>query len=277
MCDFHSCVIRADGALAHVAGNSHSSAVAKAGWAENRAHARPCFVEAEWDGIGEYPGAEKICRIPEGEKLTAKQRETVDRHYKALADVMNSPQPSARSLARFAAPEFSDVQIARLRKLPNMPETIGYLAKRIAESGHVDGFAPDFLAAYAAGKDYSMIWPRFSLWLLTDEKSGVIRLAKAKRTRDAINGVAALYARWIETGKKPDVEEWRKVRAATARAATARAAAYAAAAAAAYAAAYAAAAAAAYAAAAYAAYAYADARKLHWQKMAAKLISLLNS
>ncbi len=271
MCDFHSCVIRADGALAHIAGNSHSDAVKQAGWAENESHKRPRFVEAEWDGSGKYPGAEAICRIPDGEKLTAKQRETCDRHYKALADVLNSAKPAAHSLARFAAPEFEDVRLARLRKLPGMPETIGWLAKRIAENGHNDGFAGSVLSAFTVGKDYSTVWPRFALWLMTDEKHGVLRLAKDQRTKDAINGVAVLYSRWIETGTKPDVEEWRKARSAAAD--DAAYAAYAAAAAAA-AAAYAAYAAAADAAAAAAA---AAARKSQWIAMGKKLIELLKS
>lgn len=261
MCDFHSCVIRADGALAHVAGNSHSIAVQKAGWAENEPHKRPRFVEAEWDGIGKYPGADIICRVPEDEELTAKQRATCDRHYKALADVMNNAEPSKISLARFEGPEFSDVAIARLRKLPGMVETVGFLAKRIAESGYFDDFSGKFLAAWKPEKDNSMVWPRFALWLMTDEKHGVLHLAKTQRTKNAINDVAELYARWIETGKKPDVEEWRKIRdvADAAGAYVAAAAADAA------------------GAGAYVAYAAADgARKLHWIEMAKKLLELIS-
>ena len=34
------------------------------GWKNNEDFKRPVFVEAEWDGRGEYPGAEKICRVP---------------------------------------------------------------------------------------------------------------------------------------------------------------------------------------------------------------------
>ena len=64
MCDFHSCCVRVDGALAHVPENSHSKAAQEAGWMENEPHKRPRFVETEWDGRGKYPGAERIARVP---------------------------------------------------------------------------------------------------------------------------------------------------------------------------------------------------------------------
>ncbi len=206
MCDFHSCVIRADGALAHVAGNSHSEAVKAAGWAENRPHARPCFVEAEWNGEGKYPGADKICRVPEGEKLTAKQRETVDRHYKALADVMGG-KPSARSLARFAAPEFSDVLSKAAFKAPNLTEELRGVAKEIG--ARVPEFTGQFIAAVKRGADYSRTWPAFALWLLTDEKHGMIQHThKYPDANRAVKQVAELYDRWAKTGVKPSREEF---------------------------------------------------------------------
>jgi hypothetical protein len=113
MCDFHSCCIRVDGALAHVAENSHSSAAAAAGWKENEPLKRPRFVEAEWDGIGEYPGAERITRVQAGEELTAKQRRKIDAHYQALAAILKNTEPTAEQLGRWNKPAFADV-LARL-------------------------------------------------------------------------------------------------------------------------------------------------------------------
>jgi hypothetical protein len=109
MCDFHSCCIRVDGALAHVAENSHSSAALAAGWKENEPHKRASFVEAEWNGRGEYPGADKICRVQAGEELTAKQRKKCDDHYKALAAILKNKTPSAAELLRWNKPAFRDV------------------------------------------------------------------------------------------------------------------------------------------------------------------------
>ena len=109
MCDFHSCCIRVDGALAHVAENSHSSAALAAGWKENEPHKRARFVEAEWNGRGEYPGADKICRVQAGEELTAKQRKKCDDHYKSLAAILKNKTPSAAEFLRWNKPAFRDV------------------------------------------------------------------------------------------------------------------------------------------------------------------------
>ena len=70
MCDFHSICVRVDGAIAHVAKNSHSEAVEAAGWKENKDHLPPVFVEAEWNGEGKFPGIEKITRGTPNTKLS---------------------------------------------------------------------------------------------------------------------------------------------------------------------------------------------------------------
>ncbi len=172
------------------------------------------------------------------------------------------------------------------------------------EDSIFEGLAPElalgwparFAEALPVGRDLEMVWPRLALWMLGDPYAGVLRLAKTERSKVAIAGVVALYQRWVD-GEKPSAEEWRKARAApyaayayaAAAAAAADAYAYApyadaayayaaadAAAAAAYAdAAYAYAAAAADAAAA-AAYAYA-ACKVHWSRVADKLVELMRA
>lgn len=60
MCDFHSIIVRVDGAIGHIASNSHSEAAEALGWKENEDFKPTRFVEVEWDGMGDYPGAEKI-------------------------------------------------------------------------------------------------------------------------------------------------------------------------------------------------------------------------
>ena len=112
-----------------------------------------------------------------------------------------------------------------------------------------------FLEAIPVGADLSFVWPGYAVWLLGDEKHGVLQFAKNDQTKQAIRGVLALYEEWVSTGVKPDAERFEAVRyAASAEAyAAAEEAARRGAAAAAY---VAAAAASAYAsAAAYAAYA----------------------
>ena len=120
------------------------------------------------------------------------------------------------------------------------------------------GWPEQFTDAIRPGADLAMIWPRFALWLLTEELPQFTRRAASTA---ALAEVAVLYREWCESGKNPNCERWIGVRKNAAYADAAASAAASAAAAdayadAAYAAAYAAYADAAYAAA-YAAYAYA--------------------
>ena len=114
MCDFFSCCIRVDGAVVHLADNSHAEAVAAAGWKENDQLADlhgPRFVEAEWNGSG-YPGAVKICRGPV--RPNDKQVETCDRIYGALARLLSDPEANAEAMlfgqGIFAGDEYADVR-----------------------------------------------------------------------------------------------------------------------------------------------------------------------
>jgi len=137
-----------------------------------------------------------------------------------------------------------------------------------------------FSRAIPVGADLSLVWPRFAVWLLTDPKHGVHRLARTVAAKLAIAGVAKLYEREI-AGDKPSLGEWRVARSAAAAADAAAAAgdAYGDAYADAYAAA--AAAAAAYAdayAAAYAAAAAAAAARRKWYIAASeKLLDLMRN
>ena len=142
------------------------------------------------------------------------------------------------------------------------------------------GWPTRFAEAMPVGRDLGMVWPKLALWLLSDEESGVIRFARSDRSKDAILGVSKLYERWV-AGSKPPPVDWQEARSAAyaAYSAAAYAAAAAADAAADAAAAYADAAADAadYADAAAAAYAHADARRIHWGKIADKLVELLRT
>jgi len=127
-----------------------------------------------------------------------------------------------------------------------------------------------FMGAIGVGRDLTMVWPRFALWLLTVELGPIGK--KYPKSGAALAEVGALYREWCE-GVKPDRERWIGARNNADAAITAAVAAYGAIAAAAaiadaaYAAAYAyadaydaiAAAAGAITARAIAAYAYADA------------------
>src|SRR5712692_6789302 len=171
-----------------------------------------------------------------------------------------------------------------------IPMILARLEDRIFEGLSIEesrDFPINFLTAIPIGKDLKHIYKHFFIWMLVDEKDGVIKFAKTDNQRTAISNVAELLKKSIL--EKVTADEFREVgkvsrnAAADAAAYAADAAAYAADAAAyaADAAAYAAAAAAAaaYAAdAAAAAYdAAADARKAFYSKAATKLIELLKA
>jgi hypothetical protein len=151
-----------------------------------------------------------------------------------------------------------------------IPQELARLEDRIFEGLPVDAamkWPAQFLSVITPGADLTMVWPRFSLWLLETE------LGKYPTSEPA----TALYRRWI-AGNKPGVEEWRSA-ADAADAADAAAAddADAYAAYAAYAAADAADAYAADAAADAAAYAARAARKAFWNRAAKQLLKLLRA
>jgi hypothetical protein len=168
-----------------------------------------------------------------------------------------------------------------------IPQELARLEDRIFEGLPVDAamkWPAQFLSVITPGADLTMVWPRFSLWLLETE------LGKYPTSEPA----TALYRRWI-AGNKPGVEEWRSAADAAYAADAAADAAYAARAAAdaadaaaaddadayaayaAYAAADAADAYAADAAADAAAYAARAARKAFWNRAAKQLLKLLRA
>ena len=134
-----------------------------------------------------------------------------------------------------------------------IPRELAHLEDRIFErldNGDSQKWPIRFMSAIKPGADLSGVWPDFAVWLLTDPAAGVLRFAKADRTRKSIQAVADLYAQRVP---KRDAR-WSMARIEARAAADASADADASASAAAYAAAY------AYAyASADAAYAYADA------------------
>lgn len=62
-----------------------------------------------------------------------------------------------------------------------------------------------FLEAIKVGVDLSDVWPKFAVWLLTDEKYGVIKYSKVKKQKYAIQKVSDCYCRY----KEITTEEWK--------------------------------------------------------------------
>jgi hypothetical protein len=69
-----------------------------------------------------------------------------------------------------------------------------------------------FLSAIPVGADLTLVWPRFALWLL---RGGPERSLELPAVKSAVDGVAALFERWVNTGDKPPVADWRAARSAS--------------------------------------------------------------
>ena len=191
---------------------------------------------------------------------------------------------SIDSLNRITGERYSHDSHVAYEALIGVPRILARLEDGIFEGLPLDvakTWPRRFAEAIRPGADLSGVWTCFAVWLLTDAEHGVIRFAKNKRQRTAIQAVAELYSRQI-AGETISKNAWQSAAdaadAAYADAAYDAYAAYAAADAAyaAYAAydAYAAACAAAYAAAA----ADADAAKQQARIVQAdKLIALLEA
>ncbi len=152
-----------------------------------------------------------------------------------------------------------------------IPVVLARLEDRIFEglpNGRAKAWPERFMGAIRPCANLAMVWPRFALWLLTEELPQ--RTVKYPKCTAALADVAALYREFVETGTSPAIDRWLKARKAAADAAAAAYATHAAAAAyAAYAAADAA------AAAAYAT--HAASRSDCYIRMADKLIELLEA
>jgi hypothetical protein len=113
ICDFHSIVVRRDGAIAHVLNNSHSGAVKSAGWTENDTislHGKARFIECEWDGRGEFPGFDNI-KKSHCTDWTKAQQTAVESHYSKLASYLNGDDKHAKY---FSSDHYLDVFAAKL-------------------------------------------------------------------------------------------------------------------------------------------------------------------
>ena len=60
----------------------------------------------------------------------------------------------------------------------------------------------------ALGTDLSLVCPRFTHWLLTADDSPQVVGIREREFREPIAGIAALFAKWIESGERPPRESF---------------------------------------------------------------------
>lgn len=65
----------------------------------------------------------------------------------------------------------------------------------------------EFISAINFGADLSGIWPKFVIWLLTDEKYGVLQYAKTDELRKTIQAVSDYYSRY----KEITLSQWQEI------------------------------------------------------------------
>lgn len=143
--------------------------------------------------------------------------------------------------------------------LIGFPEQIMHLADRIYENlpnAESKELVPAFYDAPKTGADLTLVWPKFAVWLLTDEEWGVLQFAKTEAAKKSIVDVADAYKRVI-VGQKVTREEWLNLWKAAAYAASSS-----------YYAAY-------YASSA--SFCAADARESHYRPQSKKLLSLMKA
>lgn len=68
-----------------------------------------------------------------------------------------------------------------------------------------------FLLAIKVGADLSRVYPKFALWMLTDEKFGFLPMVKSEQVREAIRAAAELFREW-SIGEKPAAIFWERAR-----------------------------------------------------------------
>jgi hypothetical protein len=102
-----------------------------------------------------------------------------------------------------------------------IPEALAYLEDTIFEN-LPDDLAKEwplkFIKSINVGSDLSRIWPEFAIWLLSDEKYGVLQYAETEEQKSAIQKVIDLYS---ITDRSTSIEEWKTAARAAARAARA--------------------------------------------------------
>jgi hypothetical protein len=116
--------------------------------------------------------------------------------------------------------------------LLGIPEVLARLEDGIFEAlpnGAAMLWPERFLSAIEPGADLSLVWPRFAVWMLVDEKWGVLQFASSKRARKSIQDVAGAYESVVNGSV--ETRDWAALRSAAAADAAGRWAATAAAAA----------------------------------------------
>lgn len=90
----------------------------------------------------------------------------------------------------------------------DIPATLFRLALHILKrvpNDQVENWPVQFIEAIKPGIDLSTVWPKFTIWMLTDKTHGVTQYAETEEQRKNIQHVADLYA----SSEDLPAEEWK--------------------------------------------------------------------
>ena len=93
-----------------------------------------------------------------------------------------------------------------------VPEVIAHLADAIHEGlarAAAKKWPVAFIAAIPVGADLSLVWPRFALWMFSNPAAPAFRNSRDDAACcKAVDAVAALFRRWVETAVKPSMRDF---------------------------------------------------------------------
>lgn len=118
---------------------------------------------------------------------------------------------SAESFAKITGKRVGHRDHFAVAEMMGIPPQLTYLENHIFENlphEQSQSWPERFAGAIELGADFTMVWPLYAVWLLTDPEWGVSRLvAEGGEAYKAVAAVASLYERRIAGGKPTD-KEW---------------------------------------------------------------------
>ena len=98
--------------------------------------------------------------------------------------------------------------LLQVMAMPNVPAQVKFLLAELDEHSSEKKLPRIALNALNDKTDYSMLWPKFAVWMLGDKKHGLINLPVTRKAKQAINEASDVYEMWVSSGARPVQAEW---------------------------------------------------------------------
>ncbi len=117
---------------------------------------------------------------------------------------------SIRSLNRVKLHDYSTDDHGALANGLGIPVELAHLEDIIFENvsrARAKRWPVEFSTAIKCGADLSLVWPQLVLWMLVDEKSGLLQYARTDKDKDTVQRVARLWRR-VLAGNRVTTGTW---------------------------------------------------------------------